>query len=106
LRDQPRRSLGICFDATGAVSTFEPPPDQALPSTSIWRIDRASQCDPDSIARVKKTLEDTPFYARSIIETKLLGQKVAAMHESLSLNRFRAPWVHLLLPFRMPRRRS
>jgi carotenoid 1,2-hydratase len=106
LRNQPRRSLGICFDATGAVSTFEPPPDRALPSTSIWRIERASQCDPDSTARVNKTLEDTPFYARSIIETKLLGKEVLAMHESLSLDRFRAPWVHLLLPFRMPRRSS
>jgi carotenoid 1,2-hydratase len=26
-----------------------------------------------------------------------------AMHESLSLDRFRSAWVQLLLPFRMPR---
>jgi carotenoid 1,2-hydratase len=26
-----------------------------------------------------------------------------AVHESLSLERFRAGWVHAMLPFRMPR---
>jgi len=25
------------------------------------------------------------------------------VHESLSLDRFRAPWVQAMLPFRMPR---
>jgi len=33
----------------------------------------------------------------------LLGESVTAMHESLSLDRFRARWVQMLLPFRMPR---
>jgi carotenoid 1,2-hydratase len=49
-------------------------------------------------------LEDTPFYARSLIETTLGGTKVAAVHESLSLDRVANPCVRLMLPFRMPRR--
>ena len=27
-----------------------------------------------------------------------------AVHESLSLDRFRAPWVQAMLPFKVPRR--
>jgi carotenoid 1,2-hydratase len=94
----------LCFDSNGRISTFEPPPDRQLPKTAIWRIERASQCEKDGNLQVRKTLEDTPFYARSIIDTQLLGERVTAMHESLSLARFRQPWVKLLLPFRMPRR--
>jgi carotenoid 1,2-hydratase len=49
------------------------------------------------------SLEDGPFYARSTVASQLLGQPVVAMHESLSLDRFRSRWVQMLLPFRMPR---
>ncbi|MEM6582045.1 MAG: carotenoid 1,2-hydratase [Pseudomonadota bacterium] len=75
-----------------------------LPTTPIWRIHRATQADRGSQPKVHKTLEDTPFYARSILQTQLLGETSLAVHESLSLTRFRQPWVHMLLPFRMPRR--
>jgi len=52
---------------------------------------------------VRKTLEDTPFYARSALTAHLHGAPAAIMHESLSLDRFRAPIVRAMLPFRMPR---
>ena len=52
----------------------------------------------------KRQLEDTPFYARSLLATTLLGEPVTAVHESLSMLRFRQRWVQYLLPFRMPRR--
>jgi carotenoid 1,2-hydratase len=54
---------------------------------------------------VRRTLEDTPFYARSVLQTRLLGQDAIAVHESLSLDRFRNPIVQAMLPFRMPRAR-
>jgi carotenoid 1,2-hydratase len=38
-----------------------------------------------------------------MIATRLLGEPVNAMHESLSLDRFRKRWVQSLLRFRMPR---
>ena len=53
---------------------------------------------------MRQTLEDAPFYARSVIATRLRGEDVTAVHESLSLDRFRAPWVQAMLPFRIPRR--
>jgi carotenoid 1,2-hydratase len=53
---------------------------------------------------VVKTLEDTPFYARSIVTSRVGGRPLTAMHESLSLDRFVSPAVQFMLPFRMPRR--
>ena len=51
-----------------------------------------------------ETLEDTPFYARSRIETQLYGERGNIFHESLELDRFASPVVKAMLPFRMPRR--
>ena len=50
-----------------------------------------------------RTLEDTPFYARSELETSLGGRRMAAVHESLSLERFSSPLVQTMLPFRIRR---
>ena len=63
----------------------------------------ASTRSDDGRARVLATYEDTPFYARSLLASTLCGEPVRAMHESLSLDRFRNPLVQLMLPFRMPR---
>jgi carotenoid 1,2-hydratase len=101
-RDGTRHSLALRFDADARVEPFEPPPAVRLPKTTIWRIARGTQSE-DS-ARIVKTLEDTPFYARSLVASRLLGEPITAMHESLSLGRFDTTWAKLLLPFRMPRR--
>jgi len=86
----------------GSVADFEPPPRVPLSGTG-WRIARATRCEAGGTARAVETLEDTPFYARSLVATRLLGEDVVAMHESLSLRRFDTRWVQALLPFRMPR---
>ncbi|HEY5310274.1 MAG TPA: carotenoid 1,2-hydratase, partial [Casimicrobiaceae bacterium] len=88
--------------AQGSVREFPPPPAARLPATR-WRIDRATRTDEGSEASVTRTLEDAPFYARSLVASQLLGKPATAIHESLSLDRFRAGWVRMLLPFRMPR---
>ena len=67
-------------------------------------IARGTRADDPARTRVRRTLEDTPFYARSVLSQRLLGEDVTAVHESLSLDRFRTRWVQALLPFRMPRR--
>jgi carotenoid 1,2-hydratase len=96
-------SLALAFDTDGSVQAFEAPPRASLPPGG-WRVDRATRSDAGSVAKVEQTLEDAPFYARSVVSASLLGQPVKAVHESLSLERFSAPWVRMLLPFRMPRR--
>lgn len=96
-------SLALRFARDGRVSSFTPPPNHRLSRTPIWQMARSSQAD-GAPPRVIKTLEDTPFYSRSVIESRLLDQPVTAVHESLSLDRFRSGIVQWMLPYRMPRR--
>jgi carotenoid 1,2-hydratase len=95
--------LALRFDAAGTAEPFQPPPAVPL-SRSAWRVARGTRTDAGSAASVVQTLEDAPFYARSIVSKQLFGERVKSVHESLSLDRFRQPWVQVLLPFRMPRR--
>ncbi len=96
-------SLAILFDPARGVRDFTPPPPAALPRT-LWRVGRGTRADGPAGARVLRTLEDGPFYARSILDTRLLGHRIWAIHESLSLDRFRNPIIKTFLPWRMPRR--
>lgn len=95
--------LGLLFKPCGKTEQIELPPHADLPATG-WRIARRTYADDHYPVRVVKTLENAPFYARSLVATSLLGQHTLAMHESLSLDRFRSPLVQAMLPFRMPRR--
>jgi carotenoid 1,2-hydratase len=93
------RALALDFDAQGHISPQPLPPDCPLPGTA-WRLARRTRAaqPPELLA----TLESGPFYSRSLLRDPRDGS--LAVHESLSLQRFRQPWVQALLPFRMPRR--
>jgi carotenoid 1,2-hydratase len=94
-------SIALRFDQTGRHEVIPSSPVAPLPQTR-WRVNRAARSE-DGTANVIHTLEDTPFYARSLICTKLLGAQRIGVHESLSLDRFSNRWVQAMLPFRMPR---
>ncbi len=96
------KSLALRFDHNGERGDVDPPPYQLLPHTS-WKVARGARGDHGHAVRVEETLEDSPFYARSLLDTQLYGERAVAMHESLCLDRFRSAWVQVLLPFRMPR---
>jgi carotenoid 1,2-hydratase len=98
-RGGTNRSLALRFDRRGGCESFAPPPRVSLPRT-LWRLPRATRGE----ARVTRTLEDTPFYARSLLRQRLFDEELVSVHESLSLDRFRMPVVQAMLPFRMPRR--
>jgi carotenoid 1,2-hydratase len=104
-RHGPVAPLALHFDSAGGCHQLEPPSATTLPRTG-WRVSRHTRVDAGQVARVRHTLEDTPFYSRSLIDTHLAGEQVTAVHESLSLNRFASPIVKAMLPFRMPRRRG
>jgi carotenoid 1,2-hydratase len=97
----PRR-LAMRYDAAGGVADMAPLAASALPRTR-WGIERSVGVKQGHVPEIIATLEDTPFYARSIVRTQLAEGTATAVHESLSLERFRAPWVQAMLPFRMPR---
>lgn len=102
-RDGAASSFALRFTARGDVENFQPPGAAALAPT-FWRIARSVRADAGHAPAVLRTLEDAPFYARSLLASRWNGEAVTLMHESLDLGRFRRPWVQLLLPFRMPRR--
>lgn len=101
-RNGKRFELALKMDRQGNWEDAVPPPTAALPS-SRWGIKRLTRADADAVPRVRKTWIDAPFYARSELSTRLFGEEARAVHESLSLNRFRSPIVQAMLPFRMPR---
>jgi carotenoid 1,2-hydratase len=96
------RMIAIRCDPSGKVEAIDPPPPAELPR-SLWRVTRTTRADEGHVPSVVERLEDSPFYARSVLRTHLLGEPATAVHESLSLERFTAPWVQLMIPFRMPR---
>lgn len=78
--------------------------DREVPlSRSRWGVRRATRADRDARVSVHRTLEDAPFYARSVLSTELLKTRVKAVHESVDLDRFASSWVRFLIPFRMRR---
>jgi carotenoid 1,2-hydratase len=101
-RTGPDRLLALRFTPQGRVEPFAPPPRQALPRTA-WRIARHMRGDVARPAQLVQTLEDTPFYVRSVLASGLLGEPVVALHETLNVPRFASTAVQLMLPWRMPR---
>ncbi len=96
--------LALSIPKSGTLHTAALPPDRLLPTT-LWRLPRIAWGEDASTALIT-TLEDTPFYSRSLVRTKVTGQKAVGFHEYLDLRRLRSPLIRAMLPFRMPRRRG
>jgi carotenoid 1,2-hydratase len=102
-RDESPFLVSARFDSKGHVRQIEAPPPSRLP-LSRWRMRRETRSEASHPARLVETLEDTPFYARSVVAARIDGVDVTSVHESLSVDRFAAPVVQMMLAFRMPRR--
>ena len=86
-----RRSR-VHFDRAGKVDEYRAAAARsALPPTR-WRIDARDALRRRASRRPSlRTLEDAPFYARSLVGSHLArASRRSPMHESLSLDRFRA----------------
>jgi carotenoid 1,2-hydratase len=95
---------GLIYTADG-VRCFEASAEHKLPR-SRWGLERRMRSDGSGAVGLRQTIEDTPFYSRSLVDTCVAGHRAVAMHESLSLSRFSKGWVRLLLPFRIRRGRA
>jgi carotenoid 1,2-hydratase len=102
-REAGDRVLALRYRPDGAVEPFEAPARQRL-ARSAWAIARTQRSEPGTAAIIDRTLEDTPFYVRSVARARLLGEDLVCMHETLHVGRLVSPVVQFLLPFRMPRR--
>ena len=94
------RALALRIDPSGAVEDLERTWRTPLATTG-WRLPRQVRVDEGAEARVVRSLEDGPFYARALIETRLGGARVTAVHEELAAHRLRIPLVRLLTRARM-----
>ncbi len=101
LKGGAESAFAIDIAADGAVTDRAVPPRVGMPTT-FWRMRRHSRAA-DGLS-ITSLLEDSPFYARTLLRTQIDGAEANAFHESLSLARFRNPVVQLMLPFKMPRR--
>jgi carotenoid 1,2-hydratase len=93
-RDGVTDGLALQIGPDGTAQKIAAPTMQDLPKT-FWRMKRAARGAWD----VARTLEDAPFYARSLLR----GIDGMAVHETLDLHRFSSPVVQAMLPFKMPR---
>jgi len=96
------RSISIVSDKSGRITPLDPPPVSPLPRTR-WLIPQETRADAGYSPRLLRRLEDTPFYARSMLSTRLLGEDTIGIHERLSLDRLANPLVRIMIPFRNPR---
>jgi carotenoid 1,2-hydratase len=98
----PPEHLALRIGPDGRAAPIEHPPEAVLPRTG-WRVSRTARGERGEAPRVLRTLEDTPFYSRSLLAGRYGGEPAQIVHESLSLDRLRLPVVRAMLPFRMPR---
>jgi carotenoid 1,2-hydratase len=101
LLDNSSAGFSLAIDRTGKAHEITLPEQQKLP-TSFWQMKRPLRADHP--VTLLATLEDSPFYTRNLLRTKIGDEDVDVFHESLSLDRFRNPMIQMMLPFKMPRR--
>jgi carotenoid 1,2-hydratase len=99
-RDGSEQSLAFRVDHRGTRRDLEGTELRELPGT-LWRIPRRARVDRGHAPTIVKPLEDTPFYARALVRSRLGGEDTVVVHEELSADRLRAGWVRFLLGFRM-----
>lgn len=95
--------MALKITPDGQAEVMEMPSPVTLPKTG-WRLDRMTRADAGYTARLRATWEDTPFYSRTALATRLWGEDVVAVHESLNMKRFDTGAVQWMLPWRMPRK--
>jgi carotenoid 1,2-hydratase len=99
------RVIAKKFNLDGTIESFQPPERVLLRKTG-WGIHRNMRSEADGnrpTVSLLNTFEDTPFYARSMLQSKLLGEEVVSMHETLNVQRLESKIVQFMLPWRMPR---
>lgn len=92
--------LALAFHDGGAVTAMDGLVLGELAS-SRWRLPRTTRADPGTSAAVVRTLVDTPFYSRAMLDITLGGRRGLAIHEVVDLERFTRRATQWMLPFRM-----
>lgn len=100
-RDETPFSLSLRFRPDGRVEEVAAPPMHRLPRSFWWRCPRSTRSEGSERPRIVRTLEDSPFYARTLLECTLFGETAPGVHESLELDTFATRWMQWMLPYRI-----
>jgi carotenoid 1,2-hydratase len=65
---------------------------------------RETRADPGYRPRQALAMLDAPFYARSMVTTRIGGVETTGVHEALDLRRYRQAWLKPMIALRVPRR--
>jgi carotenoid 1,2-hydratase len=77
--------------------------ESTLLGTTRFGLPISVRCPGKGWPRLARTVEDGPFYARSIVSHRDGELASTGIHEVVSLDRFASSWVQFLIPFRMRR---
>lgn len=103
-RDGTHLELSAAFGADGSAIEVPAPP-RAPVARSRWLVRRETRADPGAVPHQVRPMLDAPFYARSVVRTRLDGVDTDGVHEALDLDRFASPWLKPMLAVKVPRRR-
>ena len=95
--------IARAFHADGSRETCDGSIAMAPLPRTMWQIDRAARTVGQASASLGRTLEDTPFYARSHLIGTLDGRESNGVHEVVDMRRFESAVVQRMLPYRMRR---
>lgn len=94
------RSQSYAIDARGELEAVTDGWRVGL-RRSAWGLRRSMPTDPRATPRVRRSLEDGPFYARALVDTTLRGERVLAMHETLAAHRLKLRIVQGMAGYRI-----
>lgn len=104
-RDGSSLEVALSFGRDGSVTPIEAPPRTRL-ARSQWLVRRETRADSGTQPYQVQPMLDAPFYARSVVKTRIHGETVTGVHEALDLNRFASPLLKPMLAVKVPRRPS
>lgn len=99
-RDGQQRSHALTVAPDGDMQAITDSASVSL-GRSTWQLDRRARLPAPGDARVARSLEDGPFYARAVIEQRWSDHRAVAMHETLAAHRLRRRWVQLCAGYRI-----
>lgn len=102
-RDGKELAVALKFGADGGVSEIEAPSKAGF-RRGLWQVRRETRAEAGYRPHQVQAMLDAPFYNRSAVRTKVLGEETVGVFEALDLNRLRNPVIRAMLAVRMPRR--
>jgi carotenoid 1,2-hydratase len=102
-KDGSEHRIARAFHAGGGRESLSGEMSAARLGKTGWQIERSIRTAGATRLSLGRTLEDTPFYARSHLVGTLDGLPASGVHEVVDLRRFESSVVQHMLPYRMRR---